>query len=252
MSIRYRPAAVVYRSVSVVLIATGIARILGVFSGAPSPSPLTFYTVLSNLLCLAWMIALVVVTIRDLRTSGPIGHSTPAPRFGGAVMEAITVTMLIYLVVLVPTTFVQGSNYEPFTLTDNLIHIITPCLVIGDWLLFSPKGTFRWIDPLLWALIPYAYLVFAFTWGALGGTFGDLGRYPYPFMNIDVLGVGGVALWIAGLTAALIAVGYVYVVIDRVLGRAARDLTGGDGHDAQRSAPASAAQSPELSATRPR
>ena len=244
MSIRYRPAALVYRLASVALITTGIARILGVFSDAPSLSPVLFYTVLSNLLCLVWMIVLIGVTIRDLRADGAAGHSTPSPRFGGAVMQAITVTMLIYLVVLVPTTFVQGNDYEPFTLTDNLIHIITPCLLIGDWLLFSPKGTFRWVDPLLWALIPYSYLVFAFTWGALGGTFGDLGRFPYPFMNVEVLGVGGVALWIAALTVALVAVGYVYVAIDRVFARIARGRTDADGHDSRRSAAEPAAAHP--------
>jgi hypothetical protein len=51
--------------------------------------------------------------------------------------------MLIYLIVLVPAGFQQVGDYTPFSLTDNPIHIITPCLLILDWLLFTPKGSFR-------------------------------------------------------------------------------------------------------------
>ena len=138
-------------------------------------------------------------------------------------MMAITVTMLIYLIVLVPTRFQQGDA-DIFSFTDNLIHIITPCLVIGDWLLFVPKGTFRWIDPLRWTLIPYAYLVFGFIYGALGGDFTPGQTYPYPFMNIEKLGLGGVALWIVALSAALVAVGFLFVAIDRMLGAAGRHI----------------------------
>jgi hypothetical protein len=43
---------------------------------------------------------------------------------------------------------------------------------------------------------------------------------PYPFMNVAKHGVGGVALWIGGLTVGLVAVGYVVVGCDRLLARA--------------------------------
>lgn len=216
-AISLRPLALGYRAVALVLILTGLVRVTGIFSDTPSWSSLLFYTIMSNILCAVWMVLLIIRTIRDLRRDGTRGTSTPSARFSGAVMEAITVTMLVYLFVLVPAAFSQPGTYEPFTLTDNLIHIITPCLLIADWLLFVRKGAFRWIDPLLWALIPYAYLVFAFTFSALGGEFGPGKRYPYPFMNVDALGLGGVATQILILTIALVAVGYVYVGLDRLL-----------------------------------
>lgn len=134
-------------------------------------------------------------------------------------MMAITVTMLVYLVVLVPSAFVQGGDYQPFSFTDNLIHIITPCLLIADWLLFVPKGRLRWSDPLRWTLIPYAYLVFALLYGALGGRFAGGLSYPYPFLDVTTHGVGGVAIRVLVLSAVLVGVGYVYVVVDRLLGR---------------------------------
>ena len=40
-------------------------------------------------------------------------------------------------------------------------------------------------------------------------------------MNIETNGLGGVVLWIAGLTVALVAVGYVSYGVDRLLARVA-------------------------------
>lgn len=220
-AVNSRPVALVYRLVALAVIVTGVIRHSDVLTGQPAWTTLLFYTMVSNLLCLAWMLLLVVRTVQDLRRSGPSGTSTPSPRASGAVMMAITVTMLIYLVVLVPTRFADGDT-DIFSLTDNLIHIITPVLMIVDWLLFVPKGTFRWIDPLLWTLIPYAYLVWAFIYGALGGEFTPGQKYPYPFMDVDALGIGGVAQWVVALSIALIVVGLVFVVIDRMLATLAR------------------------------
>lgn len=224
-AIASRPLALAYRLISLIVIGFGIARITGIFTGSPSWQSLLYFTVLSNLLCFGWMLALIARTINDLRGHGARGTSTPSSRLSGAIMMAISVTMLIYLIVLVPMTFEQAGDYEVFSLTDNLIHIITPCLVIADWLLFVPKGSFRWIDPLLWALIPYAYLVFAFSAGAAGVEFEPGETFPYPFMDVATLGVSGVALWIVALSVALIGFGYLYVLLDRWLGRKALSAT---------------------------
>lgn len=220
-----RVAALVFRIAALALISAGIVRITGLLTPSPSWNALLYYTVLSNLFCLVWVVLLIVRTVRDLREQGARGWSTPSPRWSGAVMMAITVTMLVYLVVLVPSAFVQGGDYHPFSLTDNLIHVITPCLLIADWLLFVPKGRLRWGDPLRWALIPYAYLAFALVYGAFGGEFSPGRNYPYPFLDVDTHGVGGVAIRVLVLSVVLIGVGYVYVGIDRLLGRAVGRLT---------------------------
>lgn len=223
-AVNSRPVALVYRLIALAVILTGIIRHANLLTGEPSWTTVLFYTMVSNLLCLAWVLLLLVRTARDLRQSGPSGTSTPSARGSGAVMFAITVTMLIYLIVLVPTRFADGDA-EIFSLTDNLIHIITPVLVIVDWLVFVPKGSFRWVDPLLWTLIPYVYLTWAFVYGALGGEFTPGQVYPYPFMDVDALGLAGVAQWIIALTVALVAVGFVFVIIDRALGSIALRVT---------------------------
>ncbi len=212
-----RTVALPFRCLALVLIAFGIVRITGIFSDAPSPRAWLFYTVLSNALCLVWVLLSVISTIRDLTAFGVRGHSTPSARWSAAIMMAITVTMLVYLLVLVPSAFVQAGDYEAFSLTDNLIHIVTPLLIFVDWLLFVPKGQMRAADPLRWALIPFSYLVLAFIYGALGGEFLEGSRYPYPFMNVAVYGIGGVALWIGGLSVGLVLIGYVFFALDRLI-----------------------------------
>lgn len=87
--------------------------------------------------------------------------------------------------------------------------------------LFIPKGEIKPYDPLLWALIPYSYLAFAFIYSAAGGRF-DGNTVPYPFMDASVHGVGGVIAWIVGLTVALVGVGYGYYGLDRLLSRVGR------------------------------
>ncbi|WP_159500379.1 Pr6Pr family membrane protein [Microbacterium sp. 18062] len=217
-----RRLALAYRLAAAVVVLWGVGRVSGLFDGRPSGVQFLYFTVLSNILCLTWLVLLAIRTIRDLRAHGPRGASTPSARFSLAVVFSITVTMLVYLIVLVPETFTQGNGYTPFTLTDNLVHIVAPCLLIGDWLLFVPKGRSRWFDPLAWALIPLAYVAFAFVYGALGGLFGGGTRYPYPFMDVDRNGVDGVVLWIVGLTAALEVVAFAYLGIDALLGALGR------------------------------
>lgn len=213
--------AFAYRALASFLILLGIARVAGLWSATPTWSSFLYYTVLSNVLCLVWMVWSAIVTVRDAEAKGWYGYSTPSARGEAAVMEAITVTMLIYLFVLAPALFTQPGAYQPFTLTDNLVHIVTPVLVIVDWLLFIPKGEIKPYDPLLWALIPYSYLAFAFIYSAAGGRF-DGNTVPYPFMDASVHGVGGVIAWIVGLTVALVGVGYGYYGLDRLLARVGR------------------------------
>ncbi|WP_314428379.1 Pr6Pr family membrane protein [uncultured Microbacterium sp.] len=220
-AVNSRRVALVFRGLALAVIVTGVIRHADLLTGRPDWTTFLFYTMVSNLLCLAWMLLLTVRTARDVRRIGPSGTSSPSPRVSGAVMMAITVTMLIYLVVLVPTRFADGDT-DVFSLTDNLIHIVTPILMIADWLLFVPKGSFRWTDPLLWMLIPYAYLTWAFSYGALGGEFYPGQTYPYPFMDVDALGPLGVAQWVVALSVALIVVGLLFVAVDRALGALAR------------------------------
>ncbi|MGJ6980398.1 Pr6Pr family membrane protein [Aestuariimicrobium soli] len=221
MPITSRPWALAFRAAALLVIATGILRVSGVAGPEFLPRAFLYYTVMSNLLCLVWMAVLVVTTIVDLRRRGPHGTSTPSPRFSAAVAMAIGITLLIYMVVLMPASFSQPGTSTAFTLTDNLVHLFTPLLLIIDFVAFVPHGRVRRTDPWLWLPFPLVYVIFAFTYSGLGGRFAADTKVPYHFMDVDALGVGGVALWLVGLAVALALVGHLLWLLDRRLGASA-------------------------------
>ncbi|KXC06704.1 hypothetical protein [Microbacterium hominis] len=64
MIVRSRLLAFGYRAVAALVIVVGIARVSGLWTASPTWTSFLYYTVLSNVLCLAWMIP---------------DHSTPTP-----------------------------------------------------------------------------------------------------------------------------------------------------------------------------
>lgn len=137
--------------------------------------------------------------------------------------------MLVYHFVLAPQLFAMQSEYRPFTPRDILIHYATPFCVIVDWLLFVPKGRYRWYHPLAWLLLPLEYLLFAMLRAEVGGPLPGGGRYPYFFLDLDVLGWGRLQANVAVLAVAFAVLGYLGYGLDRLLGRVAAAGIGGCG-----------------------
>lgn len=104
---------------------------------------LLYYTTLSNLLCLVYFAYLI--STKKVETGN----------FKGAVTLAITVTMLIYWLILAPYSFnVHGA----FEMTGALsVHLFLPLAVILDWIFFDQKGQFTKKAPVYWLAIPLSY-----------------------------------------------------------------------------------------------
>lgn len=109
------------------------------------------------------------------------------------------------------------------------LHVVVPLMAIADWLMFDAPGGLRWRDPWLWLAAPLGYLAEFVIVLALGGSLGagagamgavpdtegsvggggtggsvQASRAPYPFLDVDSLGVGTVALNVAALAAAAV------------------------------------------------
>jgi hypothetical protein len=92
-------------------------------------------------------------------------------------------------------------------LVDELLHSVIPFLAVLFWLLFVPKSSLQWKNSLPWLFYPIGYSIFVAARGALSGF------YPYPFVNVPVIGypralLNGVVLAgvFLGLSLFLIAV----------------------------------------------
>ena len=67
-------------------------------------------------------------------------------------------------------------------------------------------------------IFPVLYVVFVFTRAAIVNFNPEVPYlYPYFFLNLDNLGVAGVAKWVVILFAGFIALGYIFYGIDKLI-----------------------------------
>jgi len=98
---------------------------------------------------------------------------------------------------------------------------------VADWVMFYEHGKVNWKLPFLSALLPILYLIYVFLHAALrhfdssvmnyAGT--DPVIYPYFFLNPERVGVGGMTVWILALLVAFVALGFLFLLADYLLGK---------------------------------
>lgn len=84
---------------------------------------------------------------------------------------------------------------------DDLLHYAVPVAALAHWLWYRPAAPLPAWQPLVWALYPAAYFVYALARGAW------LGQYPYPFVDVAALGYPRVFANAGVLLLAYLAVG---------------------------------------------
>ena len=155
-----------------------------------------FFTILTNLL-----VAITMSFIAAGRRVSPFVQS--------GVVLAIILVGVVYALLLKGTVQLTGSAI----LADFLLHVIVPLAAAAYWLAFSPKIGLSWRDPLLWSLYPLAYFAYALMRGSIDG------RYPYPFMNLDQLGLARTLLNALGIAIGFVLTGWLMVAIGRSVRR---------------------------------
>jgi hypothetical protein len=181
-------------------------------------SSLSYYTIQSNLLCLGIMI---VVLMKEIR------HQTPSRLLSslkcGAIV-VITITFLVYNLVLAPVMALSVITY-PFSRTGNiLVHVINPIWFLLDYLLFDSKGKITKKDALGWVAFPVFYYIYILIYSSLGGLFFDgthLSRYPYFFLNPEAIGSWGVVIALIVILGGMMGLSYILIFMDGRLAKKA-------------------------------
>jgi hypothetical protein len=208
-------AAIIYRIALVFVAGYGLADGFGILAGRPDFCQFAYFTDVSNILCfLYFLVAILYGVVCPRRSDGP---QIFLPRVKGAVTLSISITLLVNHFVLCGTPFLVADGH--FDLANLFAHYLVPIMVILDLILFDRKGGMRPVDPILYALIPFAYLLYIFVRAKVGGPIVDGQYYPYPFLDISVLGVAAVARNIAMLSLAFFAVAYAGYAVDRIVSR---------------------------------
>lgn len=207
-------AAVVWHGCTVLVIATAIviqlvlvARGVNVLvedDGGSAAGPervlrfFSYFTVQSNIVSMVTASLL----LRDPRRDG---RGWRVARF--AAILGMTVTFVVYIVVLRPLLDLEGAAW----LTDLLFHYVAPVMTVAGWLLFGPSGRAELRVLGLVIVWPLAYFVYTQLLGTASGW------YPYPFLDTDDLGPARVALNAIAVTLLVLVLGSALIAADRRL-----------------------------------
>ena len=209
--IRNKTTQLVFQSIYCALAVVGLFASLGVFKAQFSQDFYVYYTNLSNYICMGFMFASLVFTIKSANKKED-GFCTTAPTFKFMCVIMILVTLLVYNILLAK----DNSALEYFTSLNNLLmHLILPIMFILDWALFYQHGKVKWFWPLLCLIMPLVYVAFVLIRAQiLKGTNAML--YPYFFLNVSKLGWGGFFAWVSILVAIFVAIGFALYALDNI------------------------------------
>ena len=204
----------IYRFLTIASLAFGLIFNL---INTPYPSRLmAYFTMQINLLCL-----IVFIFIHLIKKN----HKNLYYKLKGAITIAILLTAIVYLIALMPNSFSMYStnNYKLSKALGNLlVHVISPILVTLDYILFDEKGHLKLYYPWIWLIIPILYVGFVYLFHSLGGHFYGIGgsrNFAYFFLDYQKIGILAVILWIIGISTFVVTLGYVLVILDKILAR---------------------------------
>lgn len=209
--IKNRTAQIVFQTVYCVLAVVGFLASLGLFNADFNENFYVYYTNLSNYICMVFMFILLVKNIKKANRKEEDNFSEYAPQFNFMCVIMITITCLVYNILLAKDNTVVSY----FTSLSNLLlHVILPIMFVLNWVLFYEHGKTKWHYPLWSLLIPFVYVVYILIRAGIIGSGTNALLYPYFFLNIGKLGWGGFFMWIGILLIAFTALGYIFYAFD--------------------------------------
>ncbi|GAU71067.1 hypothetical protein SSP35_26_00390 [Streptomyces sp. NBRC 110611] len=211
-----RPVAAAFRALAALTGVTGI--VLDMIASHDLGRLFSYFTIQSNIL-------LAVVFACSAHRAWT-GRPALSPRVTGAALLYICITGLVFHFVLSndASGFSMTSHRTALeTVASQLLHTATPLAAVLDWLVLTAPGTFLFRDAWQWLAYPVLYLPFALIRGALLAP-GTDGRYPYPFLDVDLRGYAGIATHAVVFALAFYLLALALVVLDRICPRLGRRL----------------------------
>lgn len=214
-----RKAATWMRGGSFLFALMGILAQMGAFRGEGELGSFVYYTMQSNLFALLLFGMLFWVSCRDWKREGRWGSAGYFVRLEMVCLVDILLTMVVYWVLLAPTTFNMGDDYQLLTFENLAVHLVTPLLILLDYMFFTLPKSLRYRDVYAVLIYPLAYVLITSLMGLSGyvfrvGSGGEAVHYPYFFYDYGQQG------WMAGvyiivLLLFLLMLGHVMYWLDQ-------------------------------------
>lgn len=123
----------------------------------------------------------------------------------GAVVVYITVTFLVYAVMLEGTFDLSGLG----RFGSILCHYVVPIMTIGFLIYYRDEYSFHNKDILKWIAFPIVYFVFLVLFGVFTGD------YIYPFFDINEVGFLAFLIAFLGIMGLFILLSFLVILITR-------------------------------------
>ena len=212
--IKNRTTQLIFQSFYCAIGLIGAVASLGIFDDILNPrwDFYAHFTNLSNYLCIGIMFAELVQTAKKNEDS--YVSASPLLKFIGLLGIMLTFLVFNFLLAGRPDREFQAN----WRVSSICLHVILPIMYIFDWLLFYEHKKIRWFYPLVSVAFPLLYIIFIYTRAFIVNFNPEVPYlYPYFFLNLDNLGVAGVAKWVAILFAGFIVLGYIFYGIDKLI-----------------------------------
>ncbi len=160
-----------------------------------------YFTIQTNLFVVLWL------TLSIILFNKPKNHLKITGAIRGATTLYITVTFLIFAVLLAPMMSIEYL----LSFSNISLHYAIPILFIIDFVLTEKIVKYEWKLIIYWLIYPIGYLIFAVIYGTFTGD------YIYPFLNINVLGQVGFIISIGLVGIFFIVLSAIYIIINHNL-----------------------------------
>ena len=212
--IKNRTSQLIFQSFFCAIGLIGIVASLGIFDDVQNLrwDFYVHFTNLSNYLCIGIVFAELVQTAKK-RTDSYVCVS-PFLKFIGVLAILLTFLVFNFLLAGQPDRDPQAN----WRISSISFHVILPVMYVMDWILFYQHKKVRWYYPLASVIFQVVYVAFIYIRAAIVNFNPQVPYlYPYFFLNLDNLGVAGVAKWITILFVGFIALGYIFYGIDKAI-----------------------------------
>jgi hypothetical protein len=217
--IKNRTAQLIFQTIYCTLGVVGCVACLGIFDDIKIIrwDFYVYFTNISNFLCLGVMITALIQTAKKKEDS--FVSSTPLLKFIG--MLGILLTFLVFNIMLAGE---EGRDPQlNWRIGSIAFHVVLPVMYVADWFLFYERKNCKWNYPLISVSFPLGYAIFLLIHAAIlkfdSSILTPTGKgiliYPYFFVNLEK-GVPYVLMWIAILSVAFVAMGYLFYGLDRL------------------------------------
>ena len=212
--IKNRTTQIIFQSFYCAIGIIGIVASLGIFDDIMNPrwDFYVHFTNISNYLCFGIVLAERIQSAKKNTNS----YVTTAPflKFIGVLAILLTFLVFNFLLAGQPDRDPQAN----WRISSISFHVVLPIMYVFDWLLFYEHKKIRCFQPLASVIFPMLYVAFVFTRAAIVNFNPEVPYlYPYFFLNLENLGVAGVAKWISILFVGFIALGYIFYGIDKIV-----------------------------------